>query len=62
LCVIYWWAGALANNSLDTSIAMGLIIVILLVSVVGVVMAAFTARKQALHDIVCKTLVIKPSE
>ena len=62
LCVIYWWAGALANNSLNTSIAMGLIIIILLVSVIGVVMVAFTARKQALHDIVCKTLVVKSSD
>jgi uncharacterized RDD family membrane protein YckC len=37
-----------------------LLFVALLVAVVPFVMAAFTARKQALHDILAKTLVIKP--
>ncbi len=37
-----------------------LFFVALLVAVVPFVMAAFTTRKQALHDILAKTLVIKP--
>ena len=62
LCGIYWWAGALANNTLETSIAIGLFFIILLVVFVGLLMTVFTTHKQALHDIVCGTLVVRSGQ
>lgn len=62
LCQIYWWIAVITNSPLDGIFAMGLLWVSSLVFIIGALMIAFTARKQALHDIVCGTLVVKAGE
>jgi len=53
------YATTFANNIVEGIIALVLLLIITLMLFIGYLMTAFTARKQALHDIVCGTLVVK---
>jgi Predicted membrane protein/domain len=62
LCILYSWTAMSAEKQGEGFIAIALLILNSLVFFIGYLMTAFTSRKQALHDIVCETLVVRESK
>lgn len=59
LCFIYFWSSYLARSISEGILALILLFFSSIGLIIGYLMTAFTVRKQALHDIVCETLVIR---